>query len=116
MSFNWIEFIELSEKLIDNFKDQASFRTSISRAYYGAFCLARDKKQINSTDKNVHKIVIETFQKSSNINEKKVGKILYDLRKSRNEADYQTNKSFDLNNTKRIIQKSREIVNLLSNI
>jgi uncharacterized protein (UPF0332 family) len=116
MSFNWVEFIELSEKLIDNFKDQASFRTSISRAYYGAFCLARDKKQINSSDKNVHKIVIEIFQKSNNINEKKIGKILFDLRKARNEADYQTNKSFNLDDTKRMIQKSRKIINLLSNI
>jgi len=43
MSFDWIEYIYLAEKLLDK-PEESSLRTSISRSYYGIFCIARKTK------------------------------------------------------------------------
>jgi uncharacterized protein (UPF0332 family) len=69
--------------------EEAYFRSSISRSYYGVFCLARNKKGLQiHEERNVHKRVIDEYKNSVNKSEKKVGHNLDELRRLRNRADY----------------------------
>jgi uncharacterized protein (UPF0332 family) len=49
--FNWAEFLELAQALQnlsgERFSDEASNRTAVSRAYYAAFCTARNYAEAN---------------------------------------------------------------------
>jgi len=88
MSFNWIEYINLAEELLSK-SDESSFRSSISRAYYGIFCTARKKKFYQKyTGSDIHWKVINEYWNSENRDERRIGRILAQLRKSRNYADY----------------------------
>ncbi|RLA98419.1 MAG: hypothetical protein DRG83_14520 [Deltaproteobacteria bacterium] len=46
MAFDWREFLELAKDLVDragtNYSAEAANRTAVSRAYYAAFCWARN--------------------------------------------------------------------------
>ncbi|TFE71357.1 HEPN domain-containing protein [Methylacidiphilum caldifontis] len=46
MSFDWWEYLELAKYLSGKhdtiFSQEASYRSAVSRAYYSAFCLARN--------------------------------------------------------------------------
>jgi uncharacterized protein (UPF0332 family) len=42
MPFDWSEYLTLAEELAQRRQDAASLRSAISRAYYAAFCSARD--------------------------------------------------------------------------
>ncbi len=113
MSFNWIDFIELAKSLIEN-QDEASLRSGISRAYYGAFCIARNKKGLKGYKKaDVHKKVIKSYQDSSSINEQYVGKILDELRRGRNHADYDEDKEIKFELARRILLKAEEALKRL---
>jgi uncharacterized protein (UPF0332 family) len=88
MSFNWIEYINLAEELLSK-SNESSFRSSISRAYYGIFCIARKRKFYQKyTDSDIHWKVINEYWNSENRDERRIGRILAQLRKSRNYADY----------------------------
>lgn len=45
MSFDWKKYLELAEYIYENSSilpdKEACYRTSVSRAYYAAFCIAR---------------------------------------------------------------------------
>lgn len=113
-NFNWNDYFELSLNLAgisdisecskitesSHGKSNACLRASISRAYYAAFCIARNylrdelddprlKRQNN--DVNVHKYVSDELSNSPNRNLSKAGKDLSRLRINRNQADYEDN-------------------------
>lgn len=113
MSFDWKEFIRLAEELI-NRSDEASLRSGISRAYYGVFCIARNKKGFkNSTHPNVHKQVIMEYCNSYNPTEKYIGEVLDKLRKERNDADYNEDKVINSQLAQRILLKAKDILGKL---
>ena len=100
MKFDWSEYFNLAKELAETSKE-AELRSAVSRAYYSAFCLARnylrDIQQYrrlwrNKTyDINAHKYVAEKFiynQSKSQIMIE-IGKDLSRLRKMRNKADYE---------------------------
>lgn len=96
-NYNWTDYIELSEKLLekDIFPElvESAKRSAISRAYFGAFCLARNllaEKGWLKVKNNIqdHKNVKNFFENSSDKTKKKIGTKLDRLRKRRNEADY----------------------------
>ena len=100
MKFDWLEYFNLAKELAETSKE-AELRSAVSRAYYSAFCLARnylrDIQQYprlwrNITyDINAHKYVAEKFiynQSKSQIMIE-IGKDLSRLRKMRNKADYE---------------------------
>ena len=93
MSFDWHKYVVLASELLEANKtkdmEEAYFRSSISRSYYGVFCLARNKKGLQTHEEgNVHRKVIDEYKTSNNKNEKKVGHNLDELRRLRNRADY----------------------------
>jgi uncharacterized protein (UPF0332 family) len=99
MKFDWSEYFNLAKELAETSKE-AELRSAVSRAYYSAFCLARnylrDIQQYprlwrNKTyDINAHQYVAEKFiynqSKSQTMIE--IGKDLSRLRRMRNKADY----------------------------
>jgi uncharacterized protein (UPF0332 family) len=73
--------------------DEARLRSSISRAYYAAFCIARnhlrDVEQKPIPDESVHSYVISQFYSlGKRGNGKKLALELRRLRNHRNRADY----------------------------
>jgi len=113
MSFKWEEFILLAEKLLQN-DDEASLRTCISRAYYGIFCIARNKKGFkNYKYPNIHKKVIEEYKNSDKEKERQIGEILYELRRWRNKADYDEDEQIEYELAKRVLLKAKQALKLL---
>jgi uncharacterized protein (UPF0332 family) len=100
MKFDWSEYFNLAKELAETSKE-AELRSAVSRAYYSAFCLARNylrdiqqgpRFSRNKTyDINVHQYVADEFvhhqSKSQTMIE--IGKDLSRLRKMRNKADYE---------------------------
>jgi uncharacterized protein (UPF0332 family) len=96
MSFDWKLYVQLAEELIDFYRSEAlkeaCFRSAISRAYYGVFCIARNF--LKSKGKTIppidtHKFVREQFKRSSDMIERKIGENLARLWKERKDSDYE---------------------------
>ncbi len=49
MPFDWQEFLQLAERLLDC-QSEAAYRTAISRAYYSLFNLAYERAKANNCD------------------------------------------------------------------
>jgi uncharacterized protein (UPF0332 family) len=113
MSFDWIQYIYVAQKTIEEIPDQepdeeAKCRNAISRAYYAVFCHAeiylfkrnnikikfrtiikRGKKR----KEGYHEAVIRTLLENSVGKQNELIK-LYDLKTLRNEADYNDKNKF----------------------
>ena len=100
MKFDWSEYFNLAKELAETSKE-AELRSAVSRAYYSAFCLARNYLRDiqldprlswhKTYDINAHQYVAEEFiyhQSKSQIMIE-IGKDLSRLRKMRNKADYE---------------------------
>ncbi len=98
MSFNWSEYLILAHELTSTSTtspiQEAVLRSAISRAYYAAFCKARNHLIYKDIDPipdrvNVHAHVVNKFESSSDRTRQKVGQLLHHLRSTRNIADYE---------------------------
>ncbi len=97
MSFDWADFLTLADALLRDPNlpgpEEASLRSAISRAYYAAFCSARnfalDKENFvpQGTAKD-HKRLGAHFQKARDRTHRKIATELSRLRDNRNKADY----------------------------
>jgi uncharacterized protein (UPF0332 family) len=114
MTFDWNVYINLSKKCLEC-DEEAYFRTAISRAYYGCFCILRDRENLgDDTTRNVHINVIKHYKNHRfNPNYKKIGIKLDQLRKCRNKADYNGEIEITKDNAELAIARSKEIINLL---
>jgi uncharacterized protein (UPF0332 family) len=95
MKFDWTEYLTLAQDLIETETNEAKQRASISRAYYAAFCVARNylRDHHNETPKrgeNEHKFVADKFQSLAynDSRMREIGNDLSRLRRERNQADY----------------------------
>jgi len=97
MSFDWTDLLTLAEALKSDPNSpgprEASLRSAISRAYYAAFCVARnfgrDRGEFTPTGTGTdHGLVRNHFLLSSDRTRRKIGADLDRLRDSRNKADY----------------------------
>ncbi len=136
--FNWNDYFALSLNLVsisdvsecskitktDNSASEACLRASISRAYYAAFCIARNylrdelddprlKKQNN--DVNEHKYVADELTNSRDRNLQQVGKSLSRLRIYRNQADYDDRVRGIRSNAEMSIKLADEIIRSIPN-
>ncbi len=115
MKFDWLEYYDLAKELAginssnsENSANssksqisQAKLRSSISRAYYATFCIARNYlrdvlfvprlSRARSGDVNEHQYVADEFQHNNGKNKKmiEIGNDLSRLRQLRNKADYE---------------------------
>ncbi len=97
MSFPWNEYLTLAETLLDNraafAHEEACYRAAISRAYYAAYCAARNHALDNEgliipNRRNKHQYVITHYTNGRRKEQKVVGVNLGRLRTKRNRADY----------------------------
>ncbi len=95
MSFNWEEYIQISDYLIKKHLKsdipEAYLRSAISRSYYGVFNLAKRRLENKGKiipDKNIHFHTIRMYKDSLNPTESEIGGALERLRKERITADY----------------------------
>ncbi len=110
MSFDWASYIKLAEELAKQ-PHESYWRSSVSRAYYGVFCTARDRKDTTSfSGGKIHEIVINSYKNSSNSNEQYIGFLLDKLRKSRNQADYDGEKRIDKDIAERAVVSAKNIL------
>ena len=101
--FDWREYLNLAKFLLDlkssGISKEALYRCAVSRAYYSAFCWARNYAQRNLGFKPTgkgedHKLVREILAKKGFI---KIAKKLDKLRIWRNSCDYKDVINEDLN-------------------
>lgn len=119
MPFDWIKFVSLAEELCHEKNDEAALRSSVSRAYYGAFGKTRIYFSSHytlreSNGDGVHQKIIETLKKSSIKEEYSLGNTLSLLRTSRNDADYESHSTFNKTQVQEIIRKSKSLLDQLS--
>jgi hypothetical protein len=95
MKFNWTEYLTLAQDLVEIETNEAKQRASISRAYYAAFCVARNylrdyRNEIPKRGENEHKFVADKFQSLAynDSRMREIGNDLSRLRRERNQADY----------------------------
>jgi len=97
MSFNWADYLELAKNLqatpTSLGSEEASLRSSTSRAYYAALHLASEFAQVEgyipTFSGNDHQGISRHFRQSGpDRDRKKIASDLDRMRKSRNQADY----------------------------
>jgi uncharacterized protein (UPF0332 family) len=88
--FDWAEYFELAKELAQR-QDEASQRSAISRAYYAAFCSARNRLRgqiVIPQTSEAHSMVWNQFQESPAREQRQIGQLGRRLRHARTEADY----------------------------
>lgn len=93
MSFDWREYFNLAQALVQNkamFHNEAAVRSAVSRAYYAAYCYARNhackKLGFVITKKSKDHGRLRDFFKSRN--QIRIAKDLDELKQHRNRCDY----------------------------
>jgi uncharacterized protein (UPF0332 family) len=113
MNFDWLGYVRLAERL-SNESDESSLRSAVSRAYYGVFCIARNKKGYQKYQKSdVHQKVIDEYLNSEDEDERSIGWLLIKLRKQRNYVDYNDYRHFDKAIAKKMIGLAKDILTLM---
>jgi uncharacterized protein (UPF0332 family) len=116
MSFDWREYIKLSEELLDGSNTEAKIRTSISRAYYGAFCLCRIHVGETMIRNDIHKRVQDKLKESDEPLDITIGNTLGTLFLARKDADYESHVRFTSQEAKKHLGQAKTITKLLAEI
>jgi uncharacterized protein (UPF0332 family) len=126
MSFDWSEYLTLAQELTSKATtspiQEAHFRCAISRAYYAAFCKARNlllTKDGYSTPRgtNVHWDVVDKFENSSDITRQHIGALIHNLRSVRNIVDYKdTFYGNHLGKAKAVLAEAEEVIRMLGTL
>jgi len=123
MSFDWKLYVQLAEELIDFYRSEALkeayFRSAISCAYYGVFCIARNF--LKSKGKTIppidtHKFVREQFKRSSDMIERKIGENLARLWKERKDSDYEDTADINRERAKTACELAKRLLQELKKI
>ncbi len=122
MKFMWQHFIALAEALHRRAGDlgpkEACLRSAISRAYYGAYGLAREiavrQGATLSGLPQDHTVVIHHFRQATELSLRKVGVELSRLRRMRNQADYDMHYPGVDRETSLALKRARKIQQILS--
>ncbi len=95
MSFNWSGYLTFAKYINEHINDfpnqEAAYRSVVSRAYYAAFCFARNYvREVDRTEfyGNDHKELQNHLINHSDKSRKKLGNQLRKLHQHRIKADY----------------------------
>jgi uncharacterized protein (UPF0332 family) len=119
MNFDWVDYISLADDLLNFPKknEQSYLRAATSRAYYCAFCKARDFIGFKDYEEyDVHRKVIDAFISEGKTKYSQIGKKLKELKRDRIFADYRSDHIFNLENTRKRLNIAKDILSLLENI
>ena len=89
-SFDWTQYVRLADQL-SMCADEASQRSSISRAYYAVFHAATFHAKTNGYSGRSHGRLWKTYQCDSERNCRKLSAIANSMKRAREQADYETN-------------------------
>jgi len=109
MTFSPHTFITVSRDLKAG-NSEAHYRSSVSRAYYGAFGHVREGLSIYVADHSVHQAVIGALKRSKSLEYKKIGSRLEVLFKKRKEADYDYRRTVNRNSCDYCISEACDII------
>lgn len=87
--FNWAEYLRLATELSAT-QDEASHRSSISRACYSIFHVATIKAQSNGYSGRSHQKLWSLYQRDADRNCRKLSTIGNTMKVAREDADYVT--------------------------
>ena len=126
MSFPWVGYLDVAEMLIrvrnSHAPAEARYRVAISRAYYAAFCAARnyarDREGFTpSRSGRDHRLVIAYYSQGTSRTHKKIGQTLERLLIERNRADYDDDISQNLRRLALFtVQEARQVFTLLQQL
>jgi len=126
MSFDWFEYLDIARELAEQAtatpSDEAKKRAAISRAYYAAFCSARNYLRDVERDQNipvggdVHGYVRNQFKTSKDKVRREIGEDLARLVAKRNRADYDDTMERLNGDTYLAISWSQEVLSDLSQL
>jgi uncharacterized protein (UPF0332 family) len=117
VTFPWDEYIRFAETIARNGASascpEAWFRAVVSRAYYGAFWLARLRLRQPVAPPGVHDKVIKAYSQGPRPT-KKVGILLLRLKRQRIDADYEGSAGISDWDAETAVRTARDIQNTLS--
>jgi uncharacterized protein (UPF0332 family) len=100
-AFDWSEYLVIADDLraarAPTASEEARSRAAVSRAYYAAFCAARDflvdlgeVSPAHDDEPRLHGDVMRRFKQASDGRRVKIGRWLDSLRAARNRCDYES--------------------------
>lgn len=112
MIFDWSKYLDLASCITGEpaADAEASYRTAISRAYYAAFCTARDyvsKKNNTSYNSDAHRRVRTDLEKAAS---QKLANQLRTIMDMRHKADYENNFSNPKPEAFKAITRAKQIL------
>lgn len=124
--FDWSEYLKLARELAGQTgispSREAMLRSSVSRAYYAAFCKARNYLRDVERDSSiprggeVHRYVINKFKNSRDTKHRQIGMHLDRLRIDRNRVDYDDSVSGLLYMTRMDLKIAQKILSMLETL
>lgn len=126
MAFNWKEYFDLAlflqGKTEVSYSEESARRAAVSRAYYAAFCFARNYAKDNygrgkSRRPDEHSELIRFYKVLGAANQDfvDIADNLEELRQWRNFCDYDDNIMQDINNLAiDALEDAQEIINMLT--
>lgn len=124
VDFDWSKYLDLAQELIEESSGadaEARLRSSVSRAYYAAFCKARNHLRDTSGYLmpllgETHKLVINSFRNSTEPELRLVGNNLERLRIDRNKVDYDDSVSGLESMAQLAVLLAQQIISTLENL
>ncbi len=119
MSFDWSKFLDLANNLSGG--DESSKRSAISRAYYAAFCSARDRLTKSGVyiprTGEAHDRVPALYALSRDYDSQEISKALMREKIVRNSADYDCVFDGDLDDSAgRSLQRAEKTLKSVNNM
>ncbi|NUM37263.1 MAG: HEPN domain-containing protein [Candidatus Brocadiae bacterium] len=106
------DFIDTADYLLLDEKE-ASWRSAVSRSYYGAFLYIRDALKrlgIKYDPVGIHKSLPKEIKNSQVSGADTIGNMLQDLRDQRTDADYSISLCFNKKNSMILLEQSKLII------
>jgi len=125
MSFDWSEYLGLAQELagqtVSSASQEAKLRAAISRAYYAAFCKARNHlrdhgRHVIPRGGEAHAYVRDQFRNSPDRLRSQIGHNLDRLRRHRNMVDYDDSVSGLMQMTFRDVRLTQRVLSALTTL
>jgi len=89
MAFDWWNYYDLAQELVEKYSEEEYYRTAISRSYYSAFCICRNQKGLFFRGQRSHQQVIDAYTTSDYGEDATIGALLEGLKRRREMSDYE---------------------------
>jgi uncharacterized protein (UPF0332 family) len=110
---DWNQYIIVAEEL-SNGSTLGHYKSAISRAYYGAFNIVKEKLGFTFIGKDIHQRIISALRNDYQSTKRNtLGHNLGNLRDKRNNADYDQKPIYSYTQVKQEINNAKAIISLV---